>query len=302
MITAQRPAAKKERKTSLNGRGLPTAHSPENPSHSPQPRSLHFQDAFAISIKMNFPKQPGESPFLEQAEEDVLSQPENDPVPDEADFRWPYERDPLDLVAAGLCPVWSHEHGYTGDEETMSEDLKDLMTPEMKSGPLKSLLWLAGLDDMVDAVDDPAFTITDEVLQVSMNTDIPFILRALHYAGKVPDCVMQLLYGRPTGKLNSYMQFLLAYRPHEPIPSAVTTSPTNLDLTEVFPYGQNQNCNFPLQIRCLRVNWEKNCARLSRQIEDKLNGSVNNGRQLYRGLWSCQILDSQMMYLSPVAH
>ncbi|KAJ5496869.1 hypothetical protein N7463_008856 [Penicillium fimorum] len=52
------------------------------------------------------------------------------------------------------------------------------------SGKIRSLFWLVKLDVLVKAIDDPAFTITDEIRVVPQEVSIIWILYYLFEEGK----------------------------------------------------------------------------------------------------------------------
>ncbi|KAJ5955260.1 hypothetical protein N7501_009539, partial [Penicillium viridicatum] len=78
---------------------------------------------------------------------------------------WP--RHHHNLAKHGFRPVWTSQNGYPGDE--IPEDIQEWLdengqckTAQM-IGPLRSLAWLAGLDELVGAIDNPAYLIQDDI-------------------------------------------------------------------------------------------------------------------------------------------
>ncbi|KAI2711928.1 hypothetical protein CBS147332_5564 [Penicillium roqueforti] len=92
------------------------------------------------------------------------------------------------LAEAGFRPVWSREHGYPG---TIPEDIGEYIDSNSYRfdeliGPLSSIFWLAGLDELVDAINDPAIALEDEVRLIPTNVGVRWILEHLFEEDKLP--------------------------------------------------------------------------------------------------------------------
>ncbi|CAI7626819.1 unnamed protein product [Penicillium glandicola] len=78
---------------------------------------------------------------------------------------WP--RNHRNLAKHGFRSVWTSQGGYPGDE--IPADIGEWLDEngQCKSvqmiGPLRSLAWLVGLDELVEAIDDPAYHIEDDI-------------------------------------------------------------------------------------------------------------------------------------------
>jgi hypothetical protein len=113
------------------------------------------------------------------------------------------ERDPQELVAAGFRPVWSFADGYPGP---LPADIAEWIDPELGTssrfiGPMSSLFWLAGLDDLVAAIDDPACTMSDEIINIPSNATIPFMVNQLWEYGKIPSVFYNSQFDLPQGPI-----------------------------------------------------------------------------------------------------
>lgn len=201
------------------------------------------------------------------------------------------ERDPQELVAAGFRPVWSFADGYPGP---LPADVAEWIDPELGTssrfiGPMSSLFWLAGLDDLVDAIDNPTYTMSDEIINIPSNATIPSMVNLLWEYGKIPSVVYNIQFDLPQGPIVA--------RPvrHE-IPSIVTGSLSSYNLRELFPICRQRD--LPRQVHSARVSWTKNSARLARDIERDFTRALR-GNLLYRAL-PTEALFSSMLFFIPV--
>jgi hypothetical protein len=90
---------------------------------------------------------------------------------------WPHPRHPRHLKAAGLRPVWTLRWQYPEGE--IPDDITCLIGSQTISfaiGPLKSLVWLAGRDDLVNALNDPTSPITDRICTVPPSVNINWVI------------------------------------------------------------------------------------------------------------------------------
>lgn len=71
--------------------------------------------------------------------------------------------------------------------ERESANLRQRPRPSSQMiGTLRSLAWLAGLDELVDAIDHPAYTIRDEIEVVPQGAGISFPVNRHWEEGNIP--------------------------------------------------------------------------------------------------------------------
>ncbi|KAI2786273.1 hypothetical protein POX_g08656 [Penicillium oxalicum] len=166
------------------------------------------------------------------------------------------EKDPRDLVANGFRPVWTMEDGYPGP---LPDDIAEVFDPEDPRdkvprlvGPMSSLFWLAGLDDLVAAIDSPEFTMQDQVIRIPYNARIRTMLPLLHDEGRILGAVYRN-YLMPPPVLS------VAGFParHVPIPPSITSTVKTYDLENLFPFCNPQP--FPQQVQSIKITqeWKK---------------------------------------------
>ncbi|EPS27045.1 hypothetical protein PDE_01986 [Penicillium oxalicum 114-2] len=205
------------------------------------------------------------------------------------------EKDPRDLVANGFRPVWTMEDGYPGP---LPDDIAEVFDPEDPRdkvprlvGPMSSLFWLAGLDDLVAAIDSPEFTMQDQVIRIPYNARIRTMLPLLHDEGRIPGAVYRN-YLMPPPVLS------VAAFParHVPIPPSITSTVKTYDLENLFPFCNPQP--FPQQVQSIKITQEWKKSRRCREIQRNVLPSLG-GDLLFRGL-SRRALVSSMACLFPV--
>jgi hypothetical protein len=221
------------------------------------------------------------------------------------------------LAEAGFRPVWSREHGYPG---TIPEDigeyidsnshrtqtyiyfwrkLEDIFTDlalgfDELIGPLSSLFWLAGLDELVDAIYDPAIALQDEVRLIPTNVGVPWILEHLFEEEKLPASI----YDRYFFGYNQPPVVVMPAR-LDPIPPQVGFQYTCHRLEELFPANRPQR--LPQDIATVRVKGDKNKDRLSAKISKDYVSKLGGGSFLYR-VSTRAALAAMMAFFTPVIY
>ncbi|KAJ5116846.1 hypothetical protein N7456_001194 [Penicillium angulare] len=180
------------------------------------------------------------------------------------DPEYPDERDPRQLQAAGLLPVWSAKFGYPA--LLIPQDIAQLMMGPNRPctaryiGPIMSLLWLGGFDHLVSAMCLPMFSTQNIVRRLGFRP-VSSILVDLEAENIFPQSMLGSWFGL-TWLLNSDS-------PPEnddddyPIPAAVTNSPTMQVITSLFPRIRNDN-PVPKEIQAVRLKF--NTANLAEHI------------------------------------
>ncbi|CAG7946066.1 unnamed protein product [Penicillium olsonii] len=226
-----------------------------------------------------------------------------------------------ELESLGYAPVWSRVHGYPGtipeeileylDESspskqtcnsdavlTETENLETNLASETDEwiGPLSSLFWLAGLDELVDAVSDPAIRLQDEVRMIPTNVGITWILEDLFIEEKLPKSL--------------YNRYFYDFDPYEGAGS--TVMPVRLDaipfkvgslcarhrLCDLFPVSRLQS--LPQEITTVRIKGDKHKLRSAKKIEEYLPKS--RGTQFLFRVCTRSALASLMAFFTPVVN
>ncbi|KAH2547417.1 hypothetical protein KXW12_005791 [Aspergillus fumigatus] len=204
------------------------------------------------------------------------------------------ERDPQELVAHGFRPVWTVEDGYPGP---LPDDIAEWIDPEGDRtlrlvGPMSSLFWLAKLDDLVDAIDSPDFTMSDEVICVPCNASIQSMLPTLYERGRIPGAVYRNYCYPPP-------EFSLVAFPLRPviIPPSVTGSIASYSTRDLFPFCRQQS--FPPRVLSARITlkarWKLSCQNIERDFTDSLGGNL-----LFRGLSRRALYSAMACFLPTV--
>ncbi|KAH1486809.1 hypothetical protein KXV92_006248 [Aspergillus fumigatus] len=182
-------------------------------------------------------------------------------------------KDPQELVAHGFRPVWTVEDGYPGP---LPDDIAEWIDPEGDRtlrlvGPMSSLFWLAKLDDLVDAIDSPDFTMSDEEGSLALSTETTATLL-----------------------LSSLVAFPL--RPAI-IPPSVTGSIASYSTRDLFPFCRQQS--FPPRVLSARITlkarWKLSCQNIERDFTDSLGGNL-----LFRGLSRRALYSAMACFLPTV--
>ncbi|KAJ6143002.1 hypothetical protein N7471_002455 [Penicillium samsonianum] len=199
------------------------------------------------------------------------------------------------LAEAGFRPVWSREHGYPG---TIPEDIGEYIDSNSYRfdeliGPLSSLFWLAGLDELVDAIYDPAIALQDEVRLIPINVGVPWILEHLFEEEKLPAS----LYDRYFFGYDEPPVVIMPVVRLDPIPPQIGYQYACHRLEELFPTNRPQR--LPQDIATVRVKGDKNKDRLSMKISKDYVSKLGGGSFLYR-VSSRAALAAMMAFFTPV--
>jgi hypothetical protein len=146
-------------------------------------------------------------------------------------------------------------------------------------GPIKSLFWIYGYDELVRAIDDPAYVIEDEIRVIPAGTGVGFLLDQYFEEGKIP----RHIYFRTLGYV---------YPPSQPIPvmitqvntipRAITANFASHNIGEIHPLSRPQ-C-LPDTVNCLRVKWERKIDRLITNVRNLTGDLLDKNDLWFRGL------------------
>ncbi|KAI9933552.1 hypothetical protein MW887_008025 [Aspergillus wentii] len=97
-------------------------------------------------------------------------------------------------------------------------------------GPTKSLFWLAGYDELVEAIDDPAYVIQDEIRVIPQSTGIGFLVDQYFEEGKIPRDFYHRSLGYNFGPGGHMPPAMTTTNP-----SAITTSVSSHKIEDIYP-------------------------------------------------------------------
>ncbi|OAX79638.1 hypothetical protein ACJ72_06040 [Emergomyces africanus] len=259
----------------------------------------------------SFPKLPNiegssESEYSTTAPKNPLQSREGEDVYDEDEEETPEERAERERIEMGALrnvadmnlnafdPVWMRSNGYPGE---IPEEITDMMgeTCSMQMiGPIRSIFWLAGYDDLVKVVDDPAYVLEDEIMAVPPGCRAgPFLLNLLYEEGKIPkELYWQHEY--PQADINVRVMPV-----HVGIPRPVTDQIRPVALSELCQFVRPQN--LPMSVQTLYMKHHKKRDVFCKQAKDHLGDDImNNPSVSFRGL-SLISLEQILAFFIPTA-
>lgn len=164
-------------------------------------------------------------------------------------------------------------------------------------GPLRSIFWISGDDELVRMVDDPAYVLEDELVTVPFGTSPARFLVDMYYdQGKIPRHIVQ----RYTG----YKFDLNALVPDWVVPVIsiqVTGDVRSHALSSLYPASRPQ-C-FRAAVKCIRVKDMKSTEQFFNKLRNEFNGGLilDSPNILYRGLFLFA-LEKSLAWFVPGIH
>ncbi|KAG5286959.1 hypothetical protein I7I48_02774 [Histoplasma ohiense] len=187
---------------------------------------------------------------------------------------------PEELDLTQFDAVWTSEDGYPGD---VPEELKDyLECGAQMIGSIRSIFWLDGVQEMVDAIDDPAFVIEDEIAQCPLGC-LPsaFLLGRYAEEGKVPQNVFDKYMAGIERPPEDRVQVWVA-RDFE-IPQQITGDLQQHRIANMYPFTRPRF--FPETVRALRIKHDKKKERFLATCHRKFDDNFLTREDiLFRGL------------------
>ena len=156
-------------------------------------------------------------------------------------------------------------------------------------GPLRSLAWLAGLDELVEAIDHPAYVIEDDIEVIPFGTGLLWPLDRRVEEGTVPPAI----WAKASGN-------------NPPASHIATTVPTNVptsikgtlqthDLRGLYPASRTKESH---KVKCVKVRFDKNLERLEMSIRKLVGAPLEAENLWFRGL-SLRALESILAFWIP---
>ncbi|CAG8176418.1 unnamed protein product [Penicillium salamii] len=173
-----------------------------------------------------------------------------------------------ELEKLGFAPVWSRVHGYPRE---IPEEISEYLDGNSHQwdewiGPLSSLFWLAGIDELVEAISDPAIALQDEVRMIPTNVGVTWILEHLFLENKLPERLYNRYYHGFDGYPATEVRVMPVRLDH--IPSQVGHQYARHRLCNLFPASRPHS--LPQEVATVQIKGDKNKARLATKIEEHL--------------------------------
>jgi hypothetical protein len=137
-------------------------------------------------------------------------------------------------------------------------------------GPLSSLFWLAGFDDLVEAVYDPAIVMQDEVRMIPIKVGVIWILEHLYDEGLLPERLYIKYYFDDEPRSVRVMPVRI-----DPIPPAVGPNPAIHTLSDLFTVYRPQ-C-IPQKLGTARIKSGKSKHKLALKIQNEYLSKLGGG-------------------------
>lgn len=159
-------------------------------------------------------------------------------------------------------------------------------------GPLRSLAWLAGLDELVEAIDHPAYIIQDDIEVVPLGTGIMWPLNRHMDEGTLPPRIWDKV-----SETQSSRTFLSRVAPlqHQP-PAQVNETPAAHNLQEL--YGASRIQPSAGTVKCMKVPFDKHLPRLEAKIRRLAGRPLEPNKLWFRGL-GLAALESTLAFFIP---
>lgn len=223
----------------------------------------------------------------------MKSDMDSEPVEDqEACF---HQRDPKLLDKSLFDPVWiPGDKNLPGDFPEELRQLVGLGEGLQTAGSLRSLFWLAGMDDAIDIIDDPTTKLEDHFEAVPLGTSIAGFLTNRYVEEQL---LPESFHQRLLGFVYDAPRPRTFHVPPARIPDGVTARPTTVNIHSLYPWYRRQ-C-FPESCKVQKIKHEKDeLTWVSKAMRDD---SFFTGRKslLFRGV-SLQGLEQSLSFFMSV--
>ena len=158
-------------------------------------------------------------------------------------------------------------------------------------GPLSSLLWLGGYDELVSAIDDPSYVLEDEISILPEGTNCGWLVARLFDDCNIPrhlfDGVSRSETVMPAGRATN-------------APAPVGASLTPHSIRDLYPLSRPQ-C-FPETVHCAKLESDRNRGRLLSKIRQTVGNRIVDGDNIWFRGTSFSALISSLAFFIPVIH
>jgi hypothetical protein len=252
-------------------------------------------------------EQPDEAPSEDLSHKDPKSDSDSDYEDGETVLARGWPRNYRNLAKHGFRPVWTTWDGYPGkipsdiaeyldDDGNCSEFDSGLALQGIKLthidsakmiGPLRSIAWVAGLDELVEAIDHPAYVIQDEIEGVPFwGAGYTFPVNRHMAEWRIPPRIWNAI-GQSQPGVTSLTR--------ASVPLAVKTSPTSYRLTDFYPTSRIRSSS---TVKCFKIPSDKKISRLSASIRRLASPDLASTKLWFRGL-DLAALESTLGFFIP---
>lgn len=160
-------------------------------------------------------------------------------------------------------------------------------------GPLKSLAWLAGLDELVEAIDSEAFTIQDNLEVVPLGAGLMWPVERYVELGKISSEIAKRVFHGDPPYPTTTNRLAVA---RDQCPAGITNQPAPFPLRDISGASRLQTPSG--SILCARMKSHKKLETLEREINQMVGGGFNAGNFWFRGL-TVEGLKSTLAFFVP---
>lgn len=157
-------------------------------------------------------------------------------------------------------------------------------------GPLSSIAWLAGLDDLVEAIGSPAYTIEDSIEVVPLGAGIMWPVEPHIEQGMIASHIASRVFGYPVSCPKAVGR--------DQAPNGITENPTPFDLKDITQVSRLERPSG--KILSMKITTDKNVGRLESKIRRQSDGCLDSGKLWFRAL-SLAALRSNLRFFIPEA-
>ncbi|KAJ5271647.1 hypothetical protein N7524_004916 [Penicillium chrysogenum] len=185
------------------------------------------------------------------------------------------------LVKHGFRPIWTCQEGYPEDE--IPADIQEWLDEngQRKSteiiGPLRSLAWLAGLDELVQAIDHPAYVIEDDIEVVPFGAGLLWPVDKRAEEGTVPP----MIWAKASGNNPPIMSSPLVTTVTSTVPTAIKGELETHSLRDLYPASRVKAQD---PVKCVKIRFDKNLNRLEANIRKLIGAPLESENLWFRGL------------------
>ncbi|CAI7603904.1 unnamed protein product [Penicillium viridicatum] len=268
-----------------------SADEPLTPLDNPRTALLPFFEL--VEDKMPLASTDREHPRREGQNEELQENFDSDYDEGDAVLARGWPRNHHNLAKHGFRPVWTSQDGYPEDE--IPEDIQAWLDEngERKTadiiGPLRSLAWLAGLDELVEAIDHPAYVIEDEIEVIPFGTGLLWPLDRRVEEGTVPPAI----WAKASGN-NPPASYIATTVPTD-VPTSIKGTLETHDLRGLYPASRTKESH---KVKCVKVRFDKNLERLETSIRKLVGAPLEAENLWFRGL-SLRELESILAFWIP---
>ncbi|KAJ5894901.1 hypothetical protein N7495_006592 [Penicillium taxi] len=183
------------------------------------------------------------------------------------------KREPSQLSSWGLRPVWIREVGYPG---LIPPDILELLEEDSHDhvqyiGPLSSLFWLGGLDELSKAALDSAYILEDETIRVPRAARVDWVLPFLFAEGKISADMFNRATGEALWNPSPFIRPVVL----DSIPAMVTTTITCMSTNELYPCARMRDLPSHIEVAKLpKMKGSGKTVDTIRQYSQSLGGNL----------------------------